>query len=255
MSRLALTRPVGPSIVDCELTHLARSPIDFERATEQHLAYERALAELGCEVRHVAPAPELPDAVFVEDAAVVLDELAVLTRPGAPSRRREVESVAAALAALRPLARIERPGTLDGGDVLRLGATLYVGRTARSNDSGIAQLAAAVASFGYEVRPVEVHGCLHLKTAVTELAPGLLLLRSEWVDAGPFAAFDRVEVHPEEPFGGNILRLGDRLLYAEAFPRTLERIRGRGLEVLTVDASELAKAEGGVTCCSLILES
>lgn len=206
-------------------------------------------------MRHVAAAPELPDAVFVEDAAVVLDELAVLTRPGAPSRRREVESVAEALAPLRPLARIERPGTLDGGDVLRLGATLYVGRTTRSNDAGIAQLAAAVAAFGYEVRPVEVRGCLHLKTAVTELAPGLLLLRSDWVDAEPFAALERVEVHPEEPFGGNILRVGERLIYARSFPRTLERIRSRGLEVLTVDASELAKAEGGVTCCCLILET
>src|SRR5688572_29484443 len=168
--RIALTREVPPSIVHCELTHLARTPIDLARAREEHAAYEAALATLGCEVRRIAPAPELPDSVFVEDAALVLDEVAVLMRPGAASRRDEVGSVAGALAPYRPLLRIDAPGTLDGGDVLRSGRRVYVGQTPRSNAEGCRQLQALLAPYGYDVRAVAVQGCLHLKTAVTEVA-------------------------------------------------------------------------------------
>lgn len=173
--RIAITRAVSPAIAACELTHLARRPIDFERARVQHHAYEAALVELGCEV-HALPADvALPDSVFVEDVAVVLDEVAVVTLPGAPSRRAETAAVAEALAPYRPLRSIEAPATLDGGDVLRIGRTLYVGLTERTNRAGIDQMTAVLEPYGYRVRAMPVRGCLHLKSAVTLVAAGTVL--------------------------------------------------------------------------------
>jgi dimethylargininase len=247
---LALTRSVPPSMADCELTHLAREPIDVARATVQHQAYEDALTSLGYTVRHLPPEPDLPDSVFVEDTAVVVDELAVITRPGAPSRRGETFSVAHALRAYRALAFIDDPGTLDGGDVLRIGKRIFVGRSERTNDEGIAQLRMHLAPFGYTVDAVEMHDCLHLKTAVTALSDSIVLLNRAWVD---LPGFDVVEVDPDEPFAANALFTPRGVLMPSAFPRTIERVRRHGIDVHTVDASELAKAEGGVTCCSLLL--
>jgi dimethylargininase len=250
---VAITRSVSPSIVHCELTHLAREPIDLARAAAQHARYEAALAALGCTVERLPDAPDLPDAVFVEDAAVVLDRIAVVTRPGAASRRPETASVAAALARYRALRAIEAPGTLDGGDVLRVGTRLFVGRTGRSNAAGIAQLARFAAEDGLTVVPVEVSGCLHLKSAVTEFAPGRLLVQPEWLDLAPFAGLDRLPVDPAEPSAANVLRVGPGLLVAAAYPRTRARLEAEGIAVQVVDASELAKAEGALTCCSLIV--
>lgn len=250
---VAITRGVSPSIARCELTHLAREPIDGARAAVQHARYEAALAGLGCTVERLTEAPDLPDAVFVEDAAVILDRIAIVTRPGAASRRPETASVAAALARYRVLRTIEAPGTLDGGDVLRVGARLFVGRTARSNADGIAQLARFAAEDGLEVVPVDVRGCLHLKSAATEFAPGRLLIQPDWLDLAPFAGLDLLPVDPGEPSAANVLRVGSGLIVAAAYPRTRARIEGEGITVQTVDASELAKAEGALTCCSLIV--
>ncbi len=250
---VALTRALSPRMVECELTHLTREPIDLARAAAQHAAYEAALRALGCEVRRVAPAPEHPDAVFIEDTAVVVDALAVLTRPGAASRRGEVDGVAAALASLRPLVRLTAPATLDGGDVLTIGSRLYVGRTARTNEEGIQQLRAALAPHGYTVTAVPVTGCLHLKSAVTALDEATVLLNPAWVDPAHFAAYQVIAVDPGEPMGANILRVGDALLYAMGFPKTLARLQAAGFHPQTVDASELAKAEGAVTCCSVLV--
>ena len=255
MAWLALTRAVSPTLADCELTHLDRTPIDVARAETQHAAYEEALRALGCEVRRVPAAPENPDAVFIEDTAVVLDELAIITRPGAESRRTEVEPVAAALAALRPLQRIEAPGTLDGGDVLVVGSSIFVGRTPRTNDDGIAQLRAAVAPFGYRVIPVDVTGCLHLKSAVTALDHDTVLCNPAWVDPAAFAPKAAALVADDEPSAANVVRVGERLLAASAYPRTNEMLKRRGYSVVTVPADELAKAEGAVTCCSLIVRA
>ncbi|HET9984126.1 MAG TPA: N(G),N(G)-dimethylarginine dimethylaminohydrolase [Longimicrobiales bacterium] len=252
--RIALTRAVSPEIARCELTHLDREPIDLARAAEQHAAYEHALWELGCEVRRVRPAPELPDAVFVEDAAVVLDEIAIITRPGAESRRPETAAVADALREYRPIRAIEAPGTLDGGDVLRIGRTLWVGASSRTNADGIAQLRELLRPFGYRVEGVAVEGALHLKTAATLVAPDLLLVNPAWLPATALDGMARVAVDPAEPFGANALLVGTRALYPAAFPRTLERLQRHGAAVLTVDASELAKAEGGVTCCCIVFE-
>lgn len=255
MAWLALTRAVSPTLADCELTHLDRTPIDVARAETQHAAYEEALRALGCEVRRVPAAPENPDAVFIEDTAVVLDELAIITRPGAESRRTEVEPVAAALAALRPLQRIEAPGTLDGGDVLVVGSSIFVGRTRRTNDDGIAQLRAAVAPFGYRVIPVTVTGCLHLKSAVTALDHDTVLCNPAWVDPVAFAPNAVALVADDEPSAANVVRVGERLLAASGYPRTNEMLKRRGYSVVTVPADELAKAEGAVTCCSLIVRA
>lgn len=253
---LALVRDLSPSIVRCELSHLAREPIDLKRATAQHLRYVSTLHALGCDIDYLPAEPDLPDAVFVEDTAVVLDELAIITRPGAESRRAETATTAEVLALHRPLQFIRPPGTLDGGDVLKVGRTVYVGRTPRSNPSGIQQLATLLEPAGYDVRPLPVTGCLHLKSAVTALTDNLLLVNPAWVDPSGFSSafpISFILVDPTEPFAANALPIGNTIIHPEEFPRTRERMEAQGLAVEPIPVSELAKAEGGVTCCSLLL--
>jgi dimethylargininase len=197
----------------------------------------------------------MPDSVFVEDMAIVFDELAILTRPGAGSRRREMPAIAAALAAHRPLQEIQPPATVDGGDVLLAGRHVFVGRSTRTNDAAVDQMRRLLAPFGYTVVGTDVRGCLHLKSAVTALDADRLLVNPAWVDAAVFAGFTLVPVAEDEPSAANVLRLADRVIAARAFPRTAERVAAQGLRVELVDASELAKAEGAVTCCSLIVAS
>jgi dimethylargininase len=251
--RIAITRPVSASIGQCELTHLDRQPIDLDRARAQHHCYEQALAALGCRVERLPEEPSLPDAVFVEDAAVVLDELAILARPGAASRRPETRTVACALDPYRRLVPIRAPGTLDGGDVLRVGRTLYVGLSGRSNRAAIEQMRATLAPLGYTVQGVAVDGCLHLKSAVTQVAADTLLVNRDWLDVSAFGDLRLIDVDPAEPTAANALRIEGTVIYAAAYPRTRKRLEERGIEVHAVDVSELAKAEGAVTCCSLIL--
>lgn len=251
---IAIVREVSPSIAQCELTHVERGPIDYERAVAQHDEYVRALESLGCRAIRLPALAGHPDAVFVEDCAVVVDEVAVITRPGADSRLGETASIADALRPHRRLAFIEAPGTLDGGDVLRAGKLVRVGRTARTNDEGVAQLRAILEPLGYDVGPAELTGCLHLKTGVTPVATGVLLINRNWVDASQFSGLDFVDVDPAEPFGSNALLVGDTVILSSAFPRTRARLESRDIRVVTVDATELAKAEGGVTCCSLLIE-
>jgi dimethylargininase len=249
---IALTRPVPDSLANCELTHLARVPIDVARARAQHAEYERALAELGCDVRQIATSPQVPDSTFVEDAAVVLDEIAVITRPGAESRRAETQAVADALAPYRQLNFISEPATVDGGDVLRLGRMLYVGIGRRTTEAGARQLADFVQPYDYGVCALHVGEYLHLKSAVTEVGPGLVLLNPAWIDVKAFPGHQYIEVDPEEPFAANVLRIGDAILSSSSYVRTNERLESNGLRVQPIDVSELAKAEAGLTCCSLI---
>jgi dimethylargininase len=249
---IAITRDVSPSLAGCELSFVPRSPIDIDRAIAQHDAYREALRDLGCEVLSLPAQPDMPDAVFVEDVAIVLDEVAILTRPGAPSRRAEGASVAEVLARYRPLQAIQAPGTLDGGDVLRVGRTLYVGEAARSNADGIAQLRALLSPFGYTVRAVPTHGCLHLKSAATRVADDTLLVQSEWIDVSAFAGHACIEVDPDEEHAANALRIGDGVIHPACFPRTRRRLEAAGIRVVPLEISELQKAEGAVTCCSLV---
>lgn len=191
--------------------------------------------------------------MFVEDTALVLEELAVIARPGAASRRPETESVAAALGRFRPLRRIGGPGTLDGGDVLLTGRVLFVGLSGRTTSEGAAELARLVAPAGYEVRLVPVRGCLHLKSAVSEVADATLLINPEWVDPADFEGYRLIPIDPAEEFAANALRIGTQVIHAASFPRTAQRLRAEGFDVRKVEADELAKAEGGVTCCSLLV--
>lgn len=250
---MALTRAVSPSIGRCQLSHLPRQPIDPAVAASQHARYTALLESFGCRVTEVPAAPELPDSVFVEDTAVVLDEVAIVGRSSVASRRSETEPVASELGRHRPIRRIHAPGTLEGGDVLRTGRTIWVGESRRTSAAGLAQLRSIAEPLGYEVRPVRVTGCLHLKTAVTAVADDALLVSPDWVDVAPFQGLHLTEVHPDEPFAANVLRLGTRLIMDSGHPRTVARLRSAGRDVTTVDISELAKAEGGVTCCSLLL--
>jgi dimethylargininase len=249
---VALTRAVSPSLVDCELTHVSRTPISVEVAIAQHHAYERVLAEAGCTIIRADAAPDLPDAVFIEDTAVVFDEVAIVSRPGAPSRRAETAAVAEAVRPYRPLRPIGPPATIDGGDVLVVGREVFVGVSSRTNQAAVEQMRGILDARGYRVHAVAVAGCLHLKSAVTAVTGDTLLLNGDWVDRDQFAAFHLIDVDPAEPSAANVVRVGDLLIYPEAFPRTRERLARTGLPIRAVDVSELAKAEGAVTCCSLI---
>lgn len=252
---MAITREVSPALASCELTHVARVPIDVDLARAQHRAYELALVDAGGRVERLSADAEMPDSVFVEDIAVVFDEVAIITRPGAPSRRAETPAVSDALGHYRRLETIRAPGAIDGGDVLVAGRKVYVGRSSRTNAEAIAQLRQILTPLGYAVCDLEVRGCLHLKSAVTAVADDLLLLNPEWIPREAFRDFELVDVDPAEPTGANALRVGDLVVYASAFPRTADRLAGRGLTLRTVDASEVAKAEGAVTCCSIIVGS
>jgi dimethylargininase len=249
---IAITRNVSSSLAGCQLSFVPRTPIDLDRAVAQHDRYRGALEALGCTVIALPAQDAMPDAVFVEDVAVVFDEVAVLTRPGAESRRGEGASVAEVLSRHRTLHAIQDPGTLDGGDVLRVGRTVYVGEGARSNAAGIAQLRELLSPHGYDVRAVPTHGCLHLKSAATHVADGVLLVQPEWVDVAVFAEHRLIAVDPGEEHAANALRIGGRVIHPACFPKTQERLRAAGIDVVPVDISELQKAEGAVTCCSLV---
>jgi dimethylargininase len=249
---IALTRAVSDAIGRCELTHVSREPIDLDRARAQHAAYERALEAAGCHVVRVAPAHDLPDAVFVEDAAVVVDEVGIATRPGAVSRRSEVGGVVDVLRRYRDVLPIEAPGTIDGGDVLVAGRRVFIGRSSRTNDDAIGQVRAMLRPHGYDVSAVDVHGCLHLKSAAAALADDRLLVNPAWIRREVFRGVDLVEIEAGEPYAANIVRAGTSLIYPAAFPRTRAKLEQLGFQVTTTDVSELAKAEGAVTCCSVI---
>jgi dimethylargininase len=252
---IAFVRELSPLLERCELSFLQRDPIDQARAHQQHQAYLGELQALGCRLVRLPPLPEHPDAVFVEDTAVVVPEITVITRPGALSRRNEVESVASTLAPLTRLARVREPGTLEGGDVLRIGHALYVGNSARTNAEGIAQLATALEPWGYSVQGVALQGCLHLKSAVTFIDPETILVNPQWVDPSAFGVRRVVQVAPEEPFGANTLTLNGVTLVSADYPLTEQRLAAVGIETRALEVSELHKAEAALTCMSLLFDS
>lgn len=252
---IAITREVSPSLGDCELSYQTRQPIDVAKAIAQHKSYQDCLAELGLQIVSLPAETELPDAVFVEDAAIVLDEIAIVTRMGAESRRPESASVAVALAPYRPLQFIQPPGTLDGGDVMRVGHKLFVGASRRTNREGIEQLRVALVPYGYAVQAVEMKGCLHLKSACSPVGDDVLLVNKSWVNAEQLGAFELLDVPEDEPHAANALWLEGVVMIPASFPQTRTLLEGRGLSVRTVEVSELQKAEAGVTCCSLIFRA
>ena len=251
---IAVTRKISPRFNECEITHIERTPIDLDLAHEQHDSYVHLLADLGCQVIELPEEPGLPDSVFVEDAAFVLPEVAVITRPGADSRKPEVETIIPALAPYRPLLHVASPATVDGGDVLVAGRQIFVGQSTRSNREAVAQLNSLLDDYGYKVWGVEMKDCLHLKTAVTRVDDSTLLINKNWVDPSNFPGFDLIEVDASEPFAANCLPVRGRIIYPTTFPKTRKRLEENGFDVAPIDLSELAKAEGAVTCCSLIVE-
>ena len=250
---IAITRDVSSRFNECEITHIERTPIDVNIARAEHHEYVEALKQLGCQVIELPEEPDLPDSVFVEDTAIILDEVAVITRPGADSRKPETESLIRALSPYRPFVHITEPATVDGGDVLVLGKNIYVGISARSNDAAIRQIQELLNHYGYKVTGVDMRDCLHLKTAVTRVDEKTLLINPKWVDTFHFKDFDRIEIDPSEPFAANCLPIGAAIIFPATFPGTQQRLERKGCKVVRVNVAELAKAEGAVTCCSLIL--
>ncbi|HSO14265.1 MAG TPA: arginine deiminase family protein [Anaerolineales bacterium] len=253
LTRFAITRDVSPRFNECEITHIERTPINLEIARAQHRGYVNALKKHGCDILELPAEADLPDSVFVEDTAFILPEAAVITRPGADSRKPETDSIIQALSPHVKLLHLQEPATLDGGDVLVVGKRIFIGVSTRSNHEAIDQLNNLLDKYGYSVTGVRLHGCLHLKSAVTCVDDRTLLINKNWVDTIHFTNYELIEVDPSEPHAANCLPIGDSIIYPASFPKTRAKLEGRGYKIVSVEVDELAKAEGAVTCCSLIL--
>ena len=251
----AITRGVSPAMVNCELTFVARAPIDLAKALEQHRTYEQVLEKFGANVISLPAEAVLADSMFVEDPAMVLDELALIFPLGTESRRPEAASLAKVLAKFRELKYVQLPGTAEGGDILRVERNLFVGLSKRTNGEGTRQLQSIVGEYGYTVTAVPVSGCLHLKSAVTFLGRNTLLGNRKRFDASCMPGFEWIDVAPEEPHAANALAFGDTVILPASFPLTRTRIEARGFTVLPLDISELQKAESGLTCSSLLFDA
>jgi dimethylargininase len=250
----AITRAVSPALANCEISFIERRPIDLDKARQQHRAYEKLLEKHGARVVSLPAEPTLPDSMFVEDPAIVLDEVAVIMPLGTASRRPEAVSLAQALAKYRKLEHVALPGLMEGGDILRIGKKIFAGLSSRTNAEGIRQLEALLKPRGYNVIGVPVRSCLHLKSAVTYLGAGTLLANRAWFDPAPFTGYQWIDVAPEEPHAANAIALGGTVIFPASFPRTRARLEARGFQVAPLDISELQKAESGLTCSSLLFE-
>jgi dimethylargininase len=249
---LALTHVPSPRMSHGLRTHIARTAIDLDLALRQHAEYCATLRACGAEVRTLDANRHLPDGTFIEDTAIVLDEVAVLTSMGNEARRAELPGIARELVKVRPLLRIEPPAAIEGGDVLRVGRTLLVGLSLRTNEQGVRALEAIVGHYGYDVIPVPVRNCLHLKTACTALPDHALLMNPEWLDTSSLGGFEKINVCADEPWAANTLTVGTTVCISAEHVHTAAMIRARGFDVGTIQLSEFAKAEGCVTCLSLL---
>lgn len=252
----AITRPPTEALARCELTYLERQPIDVARALDQHARYEETLRSLDVDVVAMPPERALPDACFVEDTAVVLEELAILANPGAESRRGEIASMAEILGMYRRVERVDAEARFDGGDVLVVGRVIYVGagkRGGRTNGAGADGIKRIAVPLGYSVKVVPFDGCLHLQSAVTRIGEKAVLVNPDWVDPAAFSPLSVELCSPREPSGANALCVGDHVLVAESAPETAGTLKRHGYEVLTLDVSEFEKAEAGLTCLSLLI--
>ena len=255
MPLIAITREVSPSINRCEISFQSRQPIDFHRAVAEHRAYQNCLEQLGVQILSLPVEPELPDSVFVEDAAVVVGEVAVIPIMGAESRRPETATVASVLSAYREIRYLQPPATLDGGDVMAAGKRLFVGLTARTNAEAVSQLRKILLPHGYTVHAVGVRGVLHLKSACSYLGNGALLINRHLLEKMEFSGCDLIDLPSDEPAAANALVVNKTVILAAAFPKTADLLGSKGFRVIALDVCELQKAEAGVTCCSLIFEA
>ena len=254
MSLLAITHSPSPRMHECQRTYVEHKSVDYEAARRQHAAYCRKLEGLGVTVRTLSVNQVYPDCAFIEDVAIVLDEVAVLASMGTESRLREPLGIEKELSLFREVCWIEPPAAIEGGDVLRVGRTLLVGLSSRTNRAGGAALARIVQRHGYRVVSVPVLGCLHLKTACTALPDGRLLVNPAWLDVRGLDAFERLSIPADEPWAANTLPINERVVLPANHVETAELIGGLGFEIEPLDISEFAKAEGGVTCLSILCE-
>jgi dimethylargininase len=254
LAPLVITRDVSPRFNDCEITHIERTVINVDTACAQHHGYVDALKKLGCDILELPAEADLPDSVFVEDTAFILPHTAVITRPGADSRKPETESIIRALSPHIKLLYIHEPATLDGGDVLVIGKKIFIGLSTRSNNDAIHQLNELLEKHGYTVAGVQLHDCLHLKSAVTRVDDRTLLVNRNWVDTHQFENYELIDVDPSEPDAANCLPIGGSIIYSASFPKTRAKLEARGYKIVNVGVDELAKAEGAVTCCSLVID-
>jgi dimethylargininase len=252
---IALTHVPSPHLDRCQLTHLSRAPIDYGRACEQHADYCAALRECGANVVTLDVNREHPDCCFVEDTAIVLDEVAVMMSMGAASRRPEPAGIEPELRKFRQIERVTLPASIDGGDVVRVGGMLFVGLSSRTNTAAVNRLTEIGQRFGYEVAAVRMRDCLHLKSGCTALPDDRLLINPNWVESDDLGGFDLVHVPAEESWAADVLSINGRVCMSAAFPQTAELVRGLGFDVKSIDLSEFAKAEGGVTCMSLVFNA
>jgi len=250
---IAVTRDVSPRFNECEITHIERTPINIHIAREQHRGYVDALKSIGCEVLELPAEADLPDSVFVEDTAFILPETAVITRPGADSRKPETESIIQTLSPHIKLSYLQAPATLDGGDVLVVGKQIFIGLSTRSTPDATSQLNNMLGEYGYSITGIKLQDCLHLKSAVTRIDDNTLLINKNWVETSHFDKYEQIEVDPSEPHAANCLPIGNSIIFPVSFPKTRKILESRGYKIVSVEVDELAKAEGAVTCCSLIL--
>ena len=251
----AVTHKPSPLLKNCELTFLPRQKMDFQKTQIQHENYCDTLSKLGADVIILEENLDLPDCAFVEDAAIVLDEIAIITSMGVSTRRGETKLIEKKLAKFRPLEKIKLPAKIEGGDVLTIGKNLFVGNSSRTNAEGISALKKIVNPFGYKVFAVDVLGSLHLKTACTALDSETILVNPEWIETEVFKDFRKINLPQNEPFAANILRINDTICIHSAFTETAEKIEKLGYKISTVNISEFLKAEAGLTCLSLIFEN
>jgi len=246
-----VTHLPSPLIQECELTFIASEPIDFAKAAKQHQNYCTMIEKCGALVIILNDNLLLPDSVFIEDPIIIFDEVAVLTSMGVESRRKELSTLKNFFRQYRYVEQISLPARIEGGDVLKVGRNIFVGRSPRTNDHGILALRNIIKPFGYAVIPVNVTGCLHLKTGCTALDEKTILINPDWIDTTPFVGYTTIETLPDEPFGANILPIGETICMNTAYPKTVERVRSLGYTIEETDISEFVKAEAGLTCMSV----
>lgn len=248
----AIVKTVSHALSACELTHISRNTIDITLARKQQDLYIQTLKNNSINLHTLSPDHDLPDSVFVEDAAIVLDELAIITRPGTELRRKETEAIAGKLKEFRQLEFIKVPATLDGGDVLKIGKDIYIGLSTRTNRDGIEQLSKIVEPFGYKVTEVPIYKCLHLKTGVTYIGKNTILINNNWINVDLFRKYNHLVVPENDTFGANSLLINDVVYMSERCKPTIQLLNNHGFKTKTLNISEFEKAEAGLTCLSII---
>jgi dimethylargininase len=249
-SKYAIVRTVPGSYDRCVTTQAAG--IDVALARRQHAAYCSALEQAGVKLVVLEADDRLPDCCFVEDTVIVVDELAIITRPGAPSRREEVKAVEKAISEFKNIRRILPPGTIDGGDVLQIGMRIFIGLSARTTPDAVEQVHGMVSPLGYEVIPVPVHDTLHLKSAVTALNDSCLVMAAGYFDERLFADFRQLTLPMEETYAANCLCVNDTVIIPSGFPVAKAMIEAEGFSLKELDNSEFRKGDGALTCLSVL---